>query len=128
MSQETLITLLHKNKGGTASIKENENLTQVFVLILNEAIKNVGAKAGFLFFLDEKSELKSFGAVSANNQSKLLADYSFRERKNLRIKKDSIIPGSNTKADQSYISCYLGDDSTSIGIFILEGINHFENF
>ncbi|MBK8397544.1 MAG: SpoIIE family protein phosphatase [Leptospiraceae bacterium] len=128
MSQETLITLLHKNKGGTASIKENENLTQVFVLILNEAIKNVGAKAGFLFFLDEKSELKSFGAVSANNQSKLLADYSFRERKNLRIKKDSIIPGSNTKADQSYISCYLGDDSTSIGIFLLEGINHFENF
>ena len=70
MSQEPLITLLHKNIGGTASIKENDNLTQVFVLILKEAIKNVGAKAGFLFFLDEKRELKSFGAVTANTQDR----------------------------------------------------------
>lgn len=128
MSDQSLITLLHKNSGGTASIKENHNLTQVFVLILNEAIKNVGAKFGFLFFLDEDRKLKSFGEASASTQAQLLADYTFREKRNLRIKTGSTIPGTKFNADQSYISCYLGDETTSIGVFLLEGINHFENF
>ncbi|MBP9888458.1 MAG: SpoIIE family protein phosphatase, partial [Leptospiraceae bacterium] len=128
MSDQSLITLLHKNTGGTASIKENNNLTQVFVLILNEAIKNVGAKSGFLFFLDEQNKLKSFGSDPSSSQARLLADYSFTEKRNLRIKTGSTIPGTKIEADQSYISCYLGDESTSIGVFLLAGINHFENF
>ena len=121
MSDQSLITLLHKNTGGTASIKENNNLTQVFVLILNEAIKNVGAKSGFLFFLDEQNKLKSFGSDPSSSQARLLADYSFTEKRNLRIKTGSTIPGTKIEADQSYISCYLGDESTSIGVFLLAG-------
>jgi sigma-B regulation protein RsbU (phosphoserine phosphatase) len=126
--QSSLITLLQSNSGGTASVKENEKLTQVFVLILNEAIKNVGAKAGFLFFLDEKNNLKSFGAETLSEEARLLANYSFREKRSFRIKKKSTISGSNIESKETYISCYLGDEKTSIGIFLLSGINHFENF
>ena len=100
MLQSTLLTLLQSNSGGTASVKENENLTQVFVLILNEAIKNVGAKSGFLFFLDEKNTLKSFGAETLSEEARLLANHSFREKRSFRIKKNSTIPGSKIDADQ----------------------------
>jgi sigma-B regulation protein RsbU (phosphoserine phosphatase) len=128
--ESSLVTLLQNNSGGTASIKENENLTQVFILILNEAIKNVGAKSGFLFFLDEKNNLKSFGtdSLSLSEQARLLANYSFQEKRSFRIKKNSTVPGSKMDADQTYIACYLGDEATSIGVFLLAGINHFENF
>ena len=128
MLQSTLLTLLQSNSGGTASVKENENLTQVFVLILNEAIKNVGAKSGFLFFLDEKNTLKSFGAETLSEEARLLANHSFREKRSFRIKKNSTIPGSKIHAAQPYITCLLGDEATSIGVFLLAGINHFENF
>lgn len=120
--------MLQENQRGVASIESNQNLTDVFVSVLNEAIKNVGAKTGYLFFIDEENNLKSFGSSSSSREERLIANYCFSSKKNLQIKKNGAIPESTITADQSYIACYLGDDRTAIGVFLLAGINHFENF
>jgi phosphoserine phosphatase RsbU/P len=119
------ISQLLKIQGNRASIPNKENLENIFSLIIKEAISSIGAKRGALYFPDENGILKS----TSQNTSPLaykIANSSFRDRKNFLLKKDTLF--EQEYSTESYISCFLGEEGLEIGAFVLEGIDHFENF
>jgi len=119
------ISQLLKIQGNRASIPNKENLENIFSLIIKEAISSIGAKRGALYFPDENGILKS----TSQNTSQLaykIANSSFRDRKNFLLKKDTLF--EQEQSTESYLSCFLGEEGLEIGAFVLEGIDHFENF
>ncbi len=119
------ISQLLKIQGNRASIPNKENLENIFSLIIKEAISSIGAKRGALYFPDENGILKS----TSQNTSQLaykIANSSFRDRKNFLLKKDTLFEQEHST--ESYLSCFLGEEGLEIGAFVLEGIDHFENF
>jgi phosphoserine phosphatase RsbU/P len=120
-----IINPLLKLNGNKVYIKNKENFNDIFSLILQEAIKSIGAKKGSLFFPDEN------GILQATNKNILpltekIANTSFAERKNFLLKKQDNF--SNENVPESYLSCFLGNENIDIGAFVLEGIENFENF
>jgi sigma-B regulation protein RsbU (phosphoserine phosphatase) len=120
-----IINPLLKLNGNKVYIKNKENFNEIFSLILQEAIKSIGAKKGSLFFPDEN------GILQATNKNILpltekIANISFAERKNFLLKKQDNF--SNENVPESYLSCFLGNENIDIGAFVLEGIENFENF
>ncbi len=120
-----LINPLLKLNGNKVYIKNKENFNEIFSLILQEAIKSIGAKKGSLFFPDEN------GILQATNKKILpitekIANTSYSERKNFLLKKQDSF--GNENVPESYLSCFLGNENLDIGAFVLEGIENFENF
>ena len=120
-----IIKPLLKIQGTRAFIKNKENLENVFSLILKEAVESIGAKSGALFFPDENGTLKT-NTIHQHPLTHKIAISTFQDKKNLLLKKNELFQGETT--EDSYLSCYLGEEQIEIGVFILEGINHFENF
>jgi len=119
------ISQLLKIQGNRANIPNKENLENIFSLIIKEATSSIGAKRGALYFPDENGILKSTSQNTSQFAYKI-ANSSFRERKNFLLKKDSLF--EQEYSTESYLSCFLGEEGLEIGAFVLEGIDHFENF
>ncbi len=119
------ISQLLKVQGNRASIPNKENLENIFSLIIKEAIYSIGAKRGALYFPDENGILKST-SQSTSPLAYKIANASFRDRKNFLLKKDTLF--EQEYSTESYLSCFLGEEGLEIGAFVLEGIDHFENF
>ena len=119
------ISQLLKVQGNRASIPNKENLENIFSLIIKEAISSIGAKRGALYFPDENGILKST-SQSTSPLAYKIANASFRDRKNFLLKKDTLF--EQEYSTESYLSCFLGEEGLEIGAFVLEGIDHFENF
>lgn len=114
-----------KHKGTLALFNNKDNLNGIFSRILQDAVKNLGAKTGTFFFPSESGELKAY--VPFKHQfTENLAKITFSETRNLFLKKNEIFQGITVP--ESYLSCFLGNTDSKIGVFILEGIEHFENF
>jgi sigma-B regulation protein RsbU (phosphoserine phosphatase) len=125
LPNEYLINLLNNQE---LSFFKEDHLEQVFMLIIFEATKAVGAKNGAIFFKNNLNDLNLVGSELYSSEGKLIAEETIRQRKNFLIKKNSLIPTTDVRSRDSYISCFLGDESSEIGAFLLEGINHFDNF
>jgi sigma-B regulation protein RsbU (phosphoserine phosphatase) len=119
------ISQLLKVQGNRASIPNKENLENIFSLIIKEAISSIGAKRGALYFPDENGILKST-SQSTSPLAYKIANSSFRDRKNFLLKKETLF--EQEYSTESYLSCFLGEEGLEIGAFVLEGIDHFENF
>lgn len=119
------ISQLLKVQGNRASIPNKENLENIFSLIIKEAISSIGAKRGALYFPDENGILKST-SQSTSPLAYKIANASFRDRKNFLLKKETLF--EQEYSTESYLSCFLGEEGLEIGAFVLEGIDHFENF
>lgn len=119
------ISQLLKVQGNRASIPNKENLENIFSLIIKEAISSIGAKRGALYFPDENGILKST-SQSISPLAYKIANSSFRDRKNFLLKKETLF--EQEYSTESYLSCFLGEEGLEIGAFVLEGIDHFENF
>lgn len=119
------ISPLLKTKDNRAYFENRENLKEIFSTILNEAVETLGAKKGNLFFNNESGDLKPEFDYS-HNFTGSLADNCFSQKKNVLLKKGESFDGNT--APESYMACFLGEEGLEIGVFILEGIKHFENF
>ncbi|MBE7411104.1 MAG: SpoIIE family protein phosphatase [Leptospiraceae bacterium] len=130
MENSSLSPLLKRNTENNFYVSFDPELVDIFQLVLNEAIRLVGAKRGSFFFLSEKNELQSLNELQEDKISNDIALKSFQDRKNFLLKKGDFVPGENRKTTESYISCYLGLETGDfdLGVFLLEGIYHFENF
>ncbi len=120
-----IINPLLKLNDNKVYIKNKDNFSDIFSLILQEAIKSIGAKRGSLFFPDEN------GFLQATNKNILpltekIAQISFSEKKHFLLKKQEIF--ADEVVPESYVSCFLGEENLLIGAFVLEGIENFENF
>lgn len=101
----------------------------LFDLILKEAIRGTNAKSGAIYVATRE---KVLSLVSSSLRNKAfgakLAKHIFLSRKNYLLKKgESFL---EEKLQESYICVFLGDEENflNLGVLILEGINHFENF
>ncbi|MCC6274749.1 MAG: serine/threonine protein phosphatase, partial [Leptospiraceae bacterium] len=130
MSNSDLSPLLKRNRENNFYVSFDPELVDIFQLVLNEAIRLVGAKKGSFFFLNENNELYSLNELQEEKIAKDLAEKCFRDRKSYLLKKGEFIPRDNRKTTESYIACYLGLETGDfdLGVFLLEGIHHFENF
>jgi len=130
LSNSDLSPLLKRNRENNFYVSFDPELVDIFQLVLNEAIRLVGAKKGSFFFLNENNELYSLNELQEEKIAKDLAEKCFRDRKSYLLKKGEFIPRDNRKTTESYIACYLGLETGDfdLGVFLLEGIHHFENF
>jgi hypothetical protein len=95
-----IINPLLKLNGNKVYIKNKENFNEIFSLILQEAIKSIGAKKGSLFFPDENGILQSTNKNILPLTEKI-AITSFAERKNFLVKKQDNF--SNENVPESYL-------------------------
>ena len=127
--QDTSFEPLILKKGSIGFIPNFERWLDIFILVIREAIRSVGAKKGTLYFVNESGNLLSIFPYQGNlNVVTSLAEFCFKNRKDILLKKEEIWEG--IKLEESYIACFLGEEEgyLDIGVLILEGIQHFENF
>mgnify|MGYP001580490063 CR=1 FL=1 len=80
MNELTLTPLLKRNSKNNLYVSFDPELVDIFQLVLNEAIRLVGAKNGSIFFLNENDELYSLNELHEGKIAKELALKTFRER------------------------------------------------
>ncbi|MDX1960403.1 MAG: SpoIIE family protein phosphatase [Leptospiraceae bacterium] len=128
MRETTLKSLLTQKETSRYVISIRENLREIFLMVIREAIRSVGAKRGTIFLNDDNGNLHSILEDTTDSLALSIAEETLEGRKSTFIKKNSSWKGQ--VANESYIACYLGDknESKDIGVILLEGIYHFENF
>jgi len=118
-----------KNDTGTY-IHKDRNLSDILQFIVSQATRLVGAIDGSFYLIDVSGNLKRYGNPQYPEISDRIAKHCFRNRKNLLLRKNSIFKVDGDRIPCSYIACFLGQDTGlfDLGVFVLEGIRHFENF
>lgn len=111
-------------------VRQDPKLADILDFILEQAKRLVGARSGAFYLIDENENLIKYGQTNHSITADSISRHVFKNRKNLLIKKGSKFKKKNIKIDDSYIACFLGQDTGTLdlGVFVLEGINHFENF
>jgi phosphoserine phosphatase RsbU/P len=120
---------LIQKKDRTAFIYNHEKWMDIFLLVVREAIRSVGAKYGTIYLLDSQNQLQSVVESDINRKvSDSLARDSFLNRKDFYLKKGEIWEGATLK--ESFIVVFLGEDTghLDLGVLVLEGIYHFDSF
>jgi phosphoserine phosphatase RsbU/P len=125
LAATSVLSLVKKEKTFFV-IPNRDVLKDIFLLILREAVRSIGAKNGNFFFLNEEGILTYLESTSNIEITKEIAKHSFENKTNLLLKKGQIWNGN--ELPESYMSCYLGEESVGIGVFLLQGIQGFENF
>ncbi|HMV79212.1 MAG TPA: SpoIIE family protein phosphatase [Leptospiraceae bacterium] len=128
MSADSLQSLLKKGKGATAYFPRLEKLEDNLSLILSEIANLVGAQNEVLYLLDSEGTLKDAIVGSNTEETRFLAELGLRERKGRLVKKKEVLEGREIA--ESHIVCFLGDPDgfLDVGVIVLSGLNHFENF
>lgn len=115
---------------GKLYIRQDEKLSEILSFILAQAKRLVGAVQAAFFLIDESGRLQRYGNISHPEEAEKIIRHSFKHRKNLLLKKNATLKASGDKLNHSYVACFLGQDTgyLDLGVFLLEGIQHFENF
>ena len=111
-------------------VRHDPKLADILDFILGQAKRLVGAKNGAFYLINETESLVKYGKTENTSTSDLISKHIFKHRKNLLLKKGSTLKTKEIVLGESYIACFLGQDTgiLDLGVFILEGINHFDNF
>ncbi len=126
MSKESLIHLLNTKR--INNFLNYDQLNQVFLEIIDEAVRSFSAKNAVLFLIDEFGGFNPITNFSYSTQAQKIAKLSVFKKKDYLIRKYSLIESIAEKANDTYISCFIGDENSAVGVFLLEGIKHFESF
>lgn len=130
MNKYTAQSLVVYRESGELYIHQDKKLAEILPFILSQAKRLVGATNGAFYLIDETGKLLRYGSLKDTEISDRIARHSFRNRKNLLLKKNSQLKATGDRLPDSYLACFLGQDTglLDMGVFLLEGINHFENF
>ena len=111
-------------------VRHDPKLADILDFILGQAKRLVGAKNGAFYLINENGRLVKYGKTEQGSTTDLISKHIFKNRKNLLLKKGSTIKEKNITITESYIACFLGQETgiLDLGVFLLEGINHFDNF
>lgn len=126
----SLTQLIQDTNSPTEKIDGNDSLKHVFISILEEAIKRVNAKAGVVYFKSKNHLKKGIqSGIELDPELNLkISEYCVEKKSSFLLRKNELLPGTEFRTEESYIVCYLGDDLLTVGVFILEGLQYFENF
>lgn len=111
-------------------VRHDPKLADILDFILGQAKRLVGAKNGAFYLINENGQLVKYGKTEQGSTTDLISKHIFKNRKNLLLKKGSTLKEKNITITESYIACFLGQETgiLDLGVFLLEGINHFDNF
>ncbi|WCL47842.1 SpoIIE family protein phosphatase [Leptospira sp. GIMC2001] len=123
-------SLIITSETGKLYVRQDQKLAEILQFILHQAKRLVSAVGGAFYLVDETGKLQRYGSPKHLTISDSIARHAFKQRKNLLLKKNAKFKSSGEVLPESYMACFLGQDTGffDLGVFILEEINHFENF
>jgi phosphoserine phosphatase RsbU/P len=130
LERDQIHSLVELNGKDGIFVRQDRKLSEILRFIISQATRLVGAVNGAFYLIDETGKLQRHGSPVHEEYSDKIARHSFKNRKNLLLKKNSKLKIGGEKIPCSYIACFLGQDTglLDLGVFILEDIKHFENF
>ncbi len=130
MSSPALPPLVQKSSEGGYFVTSNSELIDLYHFILGQAKRLVSAKSAAFYLKNELGNLTRVGLIHDQDSAGKIAKHVFKSQKSIGLKKGVHLTPDSNALEESYIACYIGEDThdLSLGVLLLEGIKHFENF
>jgi len=122
--------LVQKSAEGGYFVSSTSELVELYHFILGQAKRLVSGKAAAFYLKNAQGNLTRVGSIKDIDSAGKIAKHVFKSKKGIRLKKGAHLTPGASPLEDSYLACYIGEDLSelSIGVLLLEGINHFENF
>ncbi len=122
--------LVQKSARGGYFVSSTSELVDLYHFILGQAKRLVSAKSAAFYLKNENGNLSRVGSINDADSAGQIAKHVFKTQKSIRLKKGVHLSPNSPPLEDSYIACYIGEDVSelSLGVVLLEGIKHFDNF
>ncbi|GBF48972.1 serine phosphatase RsbU [Leptospira ryugenii] len=130
MSPSSLPPLVQRSEEGGFFVTSSPEILDLYHFILSQARRLIQAKAACFYLKNERGNLSRIGQIKDTESISKIAKHVFRTRKSVLLKKGTHLSGDSKPLEDSVVASYIGDEvgEHSLGVIILEGIHHFENF